>query len=113
MINKEELTVNGYVFATPEDAELAKGEMKKIAYIESHTDMTNVEIVRSVYAKALESRAFQTPIGLEYMHTLWERVKNAGGENEPEPIPLLLKHPSAQYLEPSDGAMHVPLPCLA
>ena len=88
MINKEELTVNGYVFATPEDAELAKGEMKKIAYIESHTDMTNVEIVRSVYAKALESRAFQTPIGLEYMHTLWERVKNASGENEPEPIPL-------------------------
>ena len=44
---------------------------KKIAYIESRMDMTNMTVVYGIYNKALENRTFQTPVGLEFMHKLW------------------------------------------
>lgn len=89
MADIKELSFDGYVFATPEDCELAKNEVKKISYIESHTDMTNLNIVKSVYNKALEERYFQTPIGLEYMRELQKAMENGGfSEEEIKPIPL-------------------------
>lgn len=89
MENIENLTVDGYIFATPEDAEIAKNEIRKIEYIESHTDMSNVNIVRSVYEKALSERYFQTPIGFEYMRDLQKIMESAGIPSERiKPIPL-------------------------
>ncbi len=89
MLNREELTFAGYIFANGEDLELAKNEEKKIAYIESHTDMTNISIVMSVYEKALENRTFQTPLGLDYMHSLQDIMHAAGiPDSSIKPIPL-------------------------
>lgn len=89
MENIENLTVDGYIFATPEDAEIAKNEIRKIDYIEKHADMTNVDIVRSVYEKALSERYFQTPIGFEYLRDLQKIMENAGIPTENvKPIPL-------------------------
>lgn len=88
-MDKESLTVDGYVFANPKDAELAKNEIKKIAYIENHTDMSNLNTCLLVYKKALEERYFQTPIGQEYMRDLQKAMRNGGiPEEEIEPIPL-------------------------
>lgn len=92
MENIEELTVDGYIFAGKDDAELAKNEIRKIEYIESHTDMRKFEIVRSIYDKALEERYFQTPIGLEYMRDLQRSLKGFGVKDEDiKPIPLYTK----------------------
>lgn len=89
MENIENLTVDGYIFATPEDAEIAKNEIRKIDYIEKHADMTNVDIVRSVYEKALSERYFQTPIGFEYLRDLQKIMENAGiPTDNVKPIPL-------------------------
>lgn len=87
MANLEELLVDGYIFANPQDAELAKNEIRKIAYIEAHTDTSNVANVKSIYEQAIENRTFQTPIGLEYMREMQNVIKNSG-MGEPKPIPL-------------------------
>lgn len=89
MANLEELTFDGYIFATPADAELAKNEIRRIEYLESHTDMSNLSVMKSVYDKALSDRYFQTPIGLEYMREL-QKALDAGGYSEADikPIPL-------------------------
>lgn len=89
MENLDRLTVGGYIFASPEDADAAENEIKKIAYIESKADLTNVAVIKQVYEKALDSRTFTTPIGLEYMHNLWTILKDSGiPESEIRPIPL-------------------------
>ena len=89
MENIEALTVDGYIFANKEDAEIAKNEIRKIEYIESHTDMTNIAIVKSIYEKALAERFFQTPIGFEYLRDL-QKILVSGGLKEEllKPIPL-------------------------
>lgn len=87
--SKEDLTVGGYVFATHTDAEIARNEIKRIAYIEQKMDMTNMNVVKGVYKKALESKTFQTPIGLEFMHSLYDSIVKSGVKREDiEPIPL-------------------------
>ena len=87
--NLDELTVNGYVFSTHDDAETAKNEIKKIALIESKTDMNNMTVVKGLYNKALESHTFQTPIGLEFMHNLYIMLIASGINRESiQPIKL-------------------------
>lgn len=89
MENLEALTVDGYIFANKEDAELAKAEIKKIDYIEKHVDMSNLEVAASVYEKALSERYFQTPIGLEYLRDIQKSIENSQkSETEVKPIPL-------------------------
>ena len=89
MDNIEALTVDGYIFANKEDAEIAKNEIRKIEYIESHVDMTNIALVKSVYEKAMAERYFQTPIGFEYLRDL-QKIMTSGGVKEEliKPIPL-------------------------
>lgn len=89
MLNTEELTVDGYIFASPKDVELAKNEIRKIAYIESHTDMTNLSIAHSLYDKAISERFFQTPIGHEYLRDIQKALEAGGVKPEDiKPIPL-------------------------
>ena len=89
MANIEELTACGYIFATYEDAETAQNEAKKIAYLESHSDMSNVSVILALYDKALESRMFATPVGLEYLHSLQKILRDAKiPEDKIKPIPL-------------------------
>lgn len=86
---KEELTVGGYVFASHEDAELARNEIKKISYIETKMDMANMNTVLSIYNKALENDTFQTPIGMEFMHGMYSMLVDSGfDKHELEPYPL-------------------------
>lgn len=67
---REELIVDGFLFGTKEDAELARQEEEKIAYIESRLNYSKVGSVEAVYRKALENRVFQTPVGFVYLKEL-------------------------------------------
>lgn len=103
MENKEEFTVGGYTFISVEDAELAKSEAKKISYIEGHTDMNNISVIKSVYSKALEERYFQTPIGFEYMRKLQKRIVDSeeSAENvKPIPLYISFRHVNLSEAEP-------------
>lgn len=89
MDNVEELTYEGYIFATHDDVLLAQNEVKKIKTIEANTDMTNVALIQKLYNKCLEERVFVTPIGMQFMHNLWLIQKNAGLDPDTiKPMPL-------------------------
>lgn len=80
---KEELSVNGFLFGTKEDAELARQEEEKIAYIESRINYSKVDKVEAVYRKALENKVFQTPVGFVYL----KRLQSFLCQNETPNVP--------------------------
>lgn len=86
---KQILTVEGYKFKTEEDAKLAKLESQKIRYIEKRMNYERPEQVLTVYKKALEEKAFQTPIGIRYLEKLHDYLEENGEITEPVlPIPM-------------------------
>lgn len=89
MSGKNDLTVNGYYFGSPEDAETARQEEKKIAYLEEHMDYGNSADMLAVYKKALDNRIFQTPVGWEYLKELQKKLKGQGyPEDQIPPITM-------------------------
>lgn len=89
--NEEQYIVNGYRFKTAEDAELARAEMKKLAYLQAKMDMSDLETVKKVYDKALEGGMFKTPDGIAFLHRL-ERSLIRGGMSEDEIAPIPITH---------------------
>ena len=101
-MDREELTFEGFVFANKDDLELAKAEKKKVDYITSHTDMNNQSLIRGIYEKAIETKTFQTPIGLNFLSAL--RTKMLAGiykEEEITPIPLYTTFRRIDFKEPT------------
>ena len=72
MDTKAERIVEGYEFQSWEDAELARQELRKIQYLESHLDYSNPQNVLKIYKKALAERIFKTPVGYEYLYKIRE-----------------------------------------
>ena len=67
MSEAEELVVAGYHFNSKADADKARDEQKKIAYIEAHMNMDNPESVLAIYEKMLSNKIFITPVGLDFL----------------------------------------------
>ncbi|MBE5851819.1 MAG: hypothetical protein E7299_02525 [Lachnospiraceae bacterium] len=84
-LDKEDIIVDGYRFQSPEDAALAKQELKKIEYLQEHVDYQDTAMLRNVYQKAIESRAFRTPIGQNYLHSLRRLLVKEGYSEEELP----------------------------
>lgn len=84
-LGAEDIIVDGYRFQSPEDAALARQELKKIEYLQEHVDYQNTEMVRNVYQKAIESRAFRTPVGQNYLHNLRRLLIKEGYSEEDIP----------------------------
>lgn len=82
--------VSGYCFAGEDDAELAKQEVKKIAYLEKHMDYTMPDKILQVYKKSIEERIFKTPVGYEYLKNMQEFLLESENidNREIEPIRL-------------------------
>ena len=76
----DDLRFDGYIFSSQGDLEQAKKERKKIEYIESHLEgsNSNKENLLLVYTKAVDTKSFQTPVGLGYMNTLRNRLIDMG-----------------------------------
>lgn len=89
MADKTECIVDGFLFTSENDAELAKSELKKIAYLEEHFGSNNIQTVKALYEKAIEERYFQTPLGTEYMRKLRQKMIDGGVlEEDIKPLPL-------------------------
>lgn len=86
---KKEFTVNGFLFGSKDDVELAKTELVTVKYIEKKIENRNIDEVLSVYQGALERKLFRTPIGYAYLHELRKRILLGGVPKESlQPIPI-------------------------
>ena len=88
--DREEWVVEGYRFASAEDADFARLELEKIRALESRMDYQNPEMVLSVYNRAIMNRTFQTPVGCQYLLKLRDYILETGAAREGEirPIPF-------------------------
>lgn len=82
-------SVNGFVFGSPTDVELAKQELNTAKYIDNKISDKNATTVLAIYKAALEKKIFRTPIGYSYLHELQKKMIGMGIEQENiDPIPL-------------------------
>lgn len=91
-MNKEQeelYKVNGFVFGSLEDAELARQELNTAKYIEKKIEDKTPETVLAIYKAALDKKMFRTPVGYAYLHELQKRMSLGGiNREEVDGIPL-------------------------
>lgn len=86
---KEEFTVNGYLFGSKTDVELAKNELNTVKYIDKKLENRSADTILSVFQGAVERKMFRTPVGYSYLHELQKRMAAQGMEREKIPaVPL-------------------------
>jgi len=76
---KDKRYVSGYQFIGEDDADLARQEEKKIAYLEQHMDYNQPNAVLKIYTKAVEERIFKTPIGFDYLRRVQDFLLSCEG----------------------------------
>jgi hypothetical protein len=72
------LTVGGFLFSSPEDAELARQDLHRMEYLEQKIDYKVPANTLAVYNKVLESKVFQTPLGWDYLHKMQIHMRKGG-----------------------------------
>lgn len=86
---EEELIVDGYRFATLADAETARMEIQRIEHLENHLNYKQPQNVLLVYNKAIENKVFMTPIGLQYLQSMQDKMVKWGIPREKiQPVPF-------------------------
>ncbi len=91
--NEADFITAGFRFNTKEDARTALNETNAIRYLIPRIEGADKDTLLKVYKNALEARTFQTPIGLEYLHQLQNRLKKMGvAEEEIPPIQLYVNY---------------------
>lgn len=89
MAQKDEYQVDGYLFFSKEDRDLALEEKQKINYFEEKTKGKNKIMLLNLYDSILDQKLFKTPVGLEYLRKLREELIADGyEESQIRPIPL-------------------------
>ena len=89
MAKKDEYQVDGYLFISKEDRDLALEEKQKIDYFEKKTKGKNKTMLLNLYDSILDQKLFKTPVGLEYLRKLREELIADGyEESQIRPIPL-------------------------
>lgn len=89
MAQKDEYQVDGYLFISREDRDLALEEKQKIDYFEEKTKGKNKTMLLNLYDSILDQKLFKTPVGLEYLRKLREELIADGyEESQIRPIPL-------------------------
>lgn len=82
-------SVNGFVFGSIQDVELAKQELNTAKYIENKTSDKNVATTLAIYKASLEKKLFRTPVGYAYLHDMQKKMIEMGIKPEDiDPIPL-------------------------
>lgn len=85
---KDARIVSGYCFVGEDDAELARQEEKKVAYLEKYMDYSMPEKVLKVYRKAVDERIFKTPLGYDYLRKMQEFLINSPEIDNSEVPPI-------------------------
>lgn len=91
MDNKVEMEymVQGYRFADEAEANIARSEVKKIAYIDENMDYSNMKMVFNFYNNCIENNIFHTPIGYAYLEKTRNFIISSGfPKEEVQAIPV-------------------------
>ena len=87
--DKANLTVGGFLFHTPEDAEVARAELNKIEYLEKKMNYHLPENILAVYNKVMESKMLKTPLGIHYLYRMQTHMHKVGiDQDRIAPIPV-------------------------
>ena len=70
----EKYEVEGFLFETKEEAELARKEADAIRYLKKMNNMKNPKVMYQVYEKMISQKLFVTPIGREYLKNLQRQL---------------------------------------
>lgn len=93
-------SVNGYLFGSATDVELAKQELNTVKYIEKKIEDKNANTILAIYRAALDKKMFRTPVGYSYMHDLQKRMVSMGiNRGDIPPVPLYQVFDSKQQTE--------------
>lgn len=76
MAENKDFIVDGFIFGTQEDADLAQKEKKRIERIEGKMDYSDSHTITAVLNKAIDERVFKTPIGYEFLRKLQNTLRN-------------------------------------
>lgn len=74
MVNEKEMILDGFKFSSRKEFERAMKEKETIEYIVANTDMSDMKAVLKVYNKAVDKKAFQTVIGLEFVNNIRRKL---------------------------------------
>lgn len=84
-----EFQVGDYLFTNKIDADKAKEEMEKINKLEEKIPSASPDVLYKLYNKCIETRAFVTPVGYEFMKKLKKKLElYPEFKNNLLPIPL-------------------------
>lgn len=119
--NQDSRVVRGYGFVGEDDAELARQEEKKIAYLEKHMDYSMPDMVLQIYQKSIDERIFKTPVGYEYLKEMQKYLLSSEEINNEEipPIRLMVNfqprvrrntHPARNRVQPPEPKRKILLP---
>ena len=85
-MNQDTRIVAGYCFLGEDDANLARQEERKIAYMEKHMDYSVPEKVLVIYTRSIDERIFKTPVGHDYLRQMQDFLLNSP-EIDPKNVP--------------------------
>ncbi len=80
--------VAGYCFVGEDDADLARQEERKIAYMDKHMDYSVPEKVLMLYTRSIEERIFKTPVGYDYLRKMQDFLLNCPEINSKDVPPI-------------------------
>lgn len=80
--------VDGYLFATEEEAKLAQRELQGIRFLQRNNNLKNKKVVLEVYQKLLTQGVFRTSVGLNYLKQLQNKLYKKGKGEYILPIPV-------------------------
>lgn len=108
MSEQKDYCVDGYRFASLEDAKEAQVEKIKADYFDAKLQGKNKESMLVVYDKVLDEKIFETPIGWEYLKKLQRQLQRSGAQEEQiRPIPLYLTFSHRKESEEAEKPVRV------
>ncbi len=90
-------SVEGYLFLSEEDADLAREEIDRINFISSKMSANNPASVLAVYDRMVQNRTFVTPVGQEYLGTIRDYLYKSPEINDEliKDIPVVVSYSEA------------------
>ena len=81
-MDKSSLTVEGFVFPSYKEAQIALGEKKNIEIIRQRTPLSDPKAVYSLYSKLIEKEMFKTMVGYGFLFELRHQLLSEFGYDE-------------------------------
>lgn len=89
MEDKKEYIVDGFLFESPKQAQIARKELQGILFLQKNNNMKDPKVLLQVYNKVLEQRLFSTVVGLNSLKKIQSELQAKGVAEELLPIPVV------------------------